>query len=141
MRDLPAFDFNDRTEAIFVFHASPDDYPMNLVFDDDDAAVVRLVQNQLVGGPKRNVINVAPECGHQIRPPLYHPRPAGDLVEDFVDDVVADDVEEVLAFNELSQRTSNQIEVRRGAPIDSVFGHSTLSMRSTGLLRLSEKSG
>ena len=85
---------------------------MNLVFDDDDAAVVRLVQNHLVGGPKRNVINVAPECGHQIRPPLYHPRPAGDLVEDFVDDVVADDVEEVLAFNEISQRTSNQIEVR-----------------------------
>jgi hypothetical protein len=43
---------------------------MDLVFDDDHVAVVRLVQNQLLGGPKRDVINVAPECGYQIGSPL-----------------------------------------------------------------------
>ena len=112
---------------------------MDFVFDDGDAAVVRFVQSQLVGGPKRDIINIAPECSHQIGSPLYHARPAGDFVEDFVDDVIGDDVEEVLAINEIAQRTSNQIKVRRSILVDSVFGHSTLSKRFTGLLRLSER--
>jgi hypothetical protein len=109
---------------------------MDFVFDDGDAAVVRLVQNQLIGGSKRDIINIAPECSHQIGSPLYHARPAGDIVKDFVDYVVGDDVEEVLAINEIAQRTSNQIKVRRSILVDSVFGHSTLSKRFTGLLRL-----
>src|ERR1700739_3643047 len=134
MRDRPAFDFDDRTEPIVVFRAIGDDCPMDFVFDDRDAAVVRLVQNQLVGGPKRDIINIAPECSHQIGSPLYHARPAGNIVEDFVDDVVGDDVEEVLAINEIATRTSNQIKVRRSILVDSVFGHSTLSRRFTGCL-------
>ena len=65
----------------------------------------------------------------------------GDLVEGkHFFDIVSDDIIYEVRY-EIAQRTSNQIEVWRGAPIDSVFGHSTLSMRSTGLLRLSEKSG
>jgi hypothetical protein len=47
----------------------------------------------------------------------------GDIVEDFVVDVVGDDVEEVLAINESARRTSNQIKVRRSILVDSVFGH------------------
>src|SRR5579863_6278357 len=139
MCDLPAFDFDDRTEPIVVFRAIGDDCPMDFVFDDDAAAVIRLVQNQFVGGAKRDIVNIAPECSHQIGSPLYHARPAGDIVEDFVDDVVGDDVEEVLAINESAQRSSDQIKVRRSILVDSVFGHLTLSKRFTGLLRISER--
>ena len=86
---------------------------MDLVFDDYDAAIIRLVQNQFVGGSKRDVINVAPECGHQISSPPYFAGPAGNVVQDFVDDVVGDHVEKVPAIDEIIQRTSNQIEIGR----------------------------
>src|ERR1700749_236984 len=113
MNDLPIFDFDDRTESIVVFCGGRKDRPMDLVFDDYDAAIIRLVQNQFVGGSKRDVINVAPKCGHQISSPPYFAGPPGNVVQDFVDDVVGDDVEKVPAIDESIQRTSNQIEIGR----------------------------
>jgi hypothetical protein len=124
MYDLSAFDLDHRVEPVVVFHAGRDDCPMDLVFDDDHAAVVRLVDNQLIGRVKRDAIDLAPKCGHQIGPPLYHARPTGNVVEDFVDNLLADDLEEVLAINESAQRPSNQIEVWRGVLVDSAFWHS-----------------
>ena len=87
---------------------------MDLVFDDDDMTVVCLMDNQVIGRLKRDVVDIALERGHQVGPPLNDARPAGNVVEDFVDDVVGDDVEEVHAIDEIAQRSSNQIEVRGG---------------------------
>src|SRR5580693_5935319 len=106
---------------------------MDLVFNDDDMTAVSLMDNQVVGRLKRDVVDIAPERGHQAGPPLNDARPAGDVVEDFVDDVVGDDVEEVHAIDESAQRSSNQIEVRGGGLVGSVFPHSALSMRFAGL--------
>jgi hypothetical protein len=53
--------------------------------------------------------------------PTDNARPTGDVVEDLVDDIVGDDVEEVLSINEIAQRPSNEIEVRRGGLVGSVF--------------------
>jgi len=72
---------------------------MDLVFDDETTAVVCLVGNQLIGGLKRDVIDIAPELAHQGGSPLDDARPAGEVVENLVNDVVSDDVEEVLAIN------------------------------------------
>ena len=88
---------------------------MDLIFDDD-TAVVGLVDNQLVGRLKRDVVAIAPELGHQIGAPLDNARPTSDVVENLVDDVISDDVEEVLALNEVAYRPSNQLEVRGWQP-------------------------
>jgi hypothetical protein len=39
---------------------------MDLIFDDDDTAVVCLVGNQLIGRLKLDVVAIASELGHQI---------------------------------------------------------------------------
>src|ERR1700744_5021908 len=49
-RDLAVLDHDDRAEPIVIFGAGRTDCPMDLVFDDDDAVVVCLVDNQLIGG-------------------------------------------------------------------------------------------
>jgi hypothetical protein len=50
---------------------------------------------------KLDVVAVA-ELGHQIGAPLDNAKPTGDVVENLVDDIVGDDVEEVLAINEVT---------------------------------------
>ena len=75
---------------------------MDLVFDDDDTAVIRLVGNQLVGRLKLDVFAIALELGHQIGAPLDNARPTGEVVEHLIDDVVSDDVKKVLAINKVA---------------------------------------
>ena len=75
---------------------------MDLIFDDDNTSVVCLVGNQLIGRLKLDVVAIAPELSHQIGAPLDNARPTSDVVEDLVDDVVSDDIEEVLAINEVA---------------------------------------
>jgi hypothetical protein len=75
---------------------------MDLVFDDDNTAVVCLVGNQLIGGLKRDVIDIAPELAHQGGSPLDNARPTRKVVANLVNDVVSDDVEEVLAINKVA---------------------------------------
>jgi hypothetical protein len=109
---------------------------MDFIFDDDDTTVLRLVNNQLIGRLKLDIVTIALELGHQIGAPLDNARPTGEVVEDLVDDVVSDDVEEVLAIDEVAERASNQIEVRVDGLIVSVFQirHPGLSMRRARLL-------
>jgi hypothetical protein len=66
VRDFPVFNLDDRTKPIVVLHACREDGPMDLIFDDDDTAVVRLVGNQLIGRLKLDVVAIASELGHQI---------------------------------------------------------------------------
>ena len=75
---------------------------MDLVFDDDDMTVVCLMGNQFIGGLKRDIVNIAPERGHQAGATLDSARPTGEVVEDLVNDVIGDDVEEVLAINKVA---------------------------------------
>ena len=75
---------------------------MDLVFEDDETTVVCLVDNQSIGGLKRDVVDIAPELGHQAGPALDNARPTGEVVADLVNDVVGDDVEEVLAINKVA---------------------------------------
>ncbi len=77
--------------------------------------------DQLVGGAKLDVFDIAPELGHQLGPPLDDARPTGEVVEDLVDDVVGDDIEEVLAVDEVAQRPANQIEVGLGGLVGGVI--------------------
>jgi hypothetical protein len=94
---------------------------MDFILDDDDTTVVRLLGNQLIGRLKLDVVAITPELNHQIGAPVDNARPTGNLVENLVDDVVGYDVEEVLAINEVAQSPANQIEVRGGGVIGSVF--------------------
>jgi len=83
---------------------------VDFVFDDDETTTVCLVDNQPIGGLKRDVVDIAPELGHQVSPPPDNATPAGELVKDLVNDAVAQDVEEVLAVNKVAQRPSNQLK-------------------------------
>ena len=57
---------------------------MDLIFDDDDTAVVCLMDNQLIGRLKLDVVAIAPELGHQIGAPLDNARPTSDVVQNLV---------------------------------------------------------
>jgi hypothetical protein len=72
---------------------------MDFIFDDNDAAVVRSVDDQLVGGQQLDAADISPELGHQIIASSDHARPT-QVVADLVRDVVGDDVEEVLTVDE-----------------------------------------
>jgi hypothetical protein len=75
---------------------------MDFIFDNDDAAVVCLVGDQLIGRLKLDIVAIAFELGHQIGAPLDNAGPAGKVVEHLVDHVVSDDVEEVLAIHKIA---------------------------------------
>ena len=47
VRDLPVLKLDNRTEPIFVLCTCRENRPMDFVFDDDDAAIVRPVGDQL----------------------------------------------------------------------------------------------
>ena len=83
---------------------------MDFIFDHDDTAIVRLMDNQLVGGLQLDVVAIALELSHQFGAPLDNPRPSGEFVEDLVDDVVSDDIEEVRTLDEVAQRSPDQFE-------------------------------
>src|ERR1017187_3375068 len=104
---------------------------MDFIFDDDDATVIRIVNNQLVGRLKLDTFAIALELGHQIGPSLDNTRPTGELVENLVNHAVFDDVEEVLALDKVAQRPSNQLKIRPGGLVGSVLRiwHYDLSMR------------
>jgi hypothetical protein len=87
---------------------------MHLIFEDDDAAIVSFMDNQFVGRLKCNVVNIAPESSHQVRPPPNYARPA-EVIENLVDGVVGHDVEEVLAINEVPQRAKTRGESKADA--------------------------
>jgi hypothetical protein len=95
---------------------------VDFVFDDDGMAVDSLVTNQLVGGPKFDIVAIAPELSHEIRSSPDGLRPTGDFVENLVDNVVGKYVEEVLAINDVAQRPPNQIEIGLRTLVNSVSG-------------------
>ena len=111
---------------------------MDFVFDDDDAAVVGGVDDELVGGLKRDGVDIAEEPGHQLGSPLDDARPTRDVVKHLVDHLLGDDVEEVLAVDQLAQRPTDQIEIGGGGLVGGVFRFrhspvSRLSLRSRPL--------
>jgi hypothetical protein len=136
MRDLPISDLDDRAKSIVIFRAIHKDGSVDFVLDDDAITIVYSMDNQLIGRLKFDVVAIALELRHQIGAPPDNARPTGDVVENLIDDVVGDDVEEVLAINEVAQRPSNQIEVRGGGIVGGVsrIGHPELSMRFARLL-------
>jgi len=81
--------------------------------------------------------STAPEQGYQVSPPLDNARPAREVVENLVNEVVGYDVEEVLAIDKVTQRPPNKLEVRLGARVGSVIRirHSGLSVRFARLLQ------
>jgi hypothetical protein len=75
---------------------------VNFIFDDDAPAAVCLVRNEPISRLKLDVVAITLETGHQIGGSFDDARPTGKVVEDFVDDVVRDDVEEVLTINQVA---------------------------------------
>src|SRR5580698_8678753 len=94
---------------------------MDFVFDDQDTAVVCLVGNQFIGRLKLDVVAIASELIHQIGASLDDAGPTGKVIEDLVNHVVSDGIKEVLAINKVAHRPSNQVEVRLGGLVGSVF--------------------
>ena len=88
---------------------------MDFIFDDDNTAVICLVGDQLIGRLKLDVVDIAPELGHQIGAPLDDARPTREIVEDLVDDVVSDDVLTTTTNTSTSTNTvGGQVGLERG---------------------------
>ena len=106
---------------------------MDFIFNHDDTPSIRLVDNQLIGGLKLDIVAIAFEPCHQVGTPLGRARPTRKVAEYLVDDLINDDVEEVLAVNEVAESPSNQIEVGAGGLVGSVCGFDivALSIRFT----------
>ena len=71
---------------------------MDLILDDNDAAFVRCVDNQMICGLKMDDADITLERIHQIGSSPNDARPAK-IIENFVDGAVGDDVKEVLAID------------------------------------------
>jgi hypothetical protein len=110
MRDLPVLEMDDGAEPVVVLRAGREDCSVDFVFDDNDMTCVCCVDNEVVRGLQVDDLNVTVERIHQSGLSPNHRRPT-EIVEDFVDGVGGDDVKEVFAVNEVSESTSNQVEV------------------------------
>ena len=106
MDDFSAFDGDDRAKPIVVLHTGRKDSPVNFVLDDDRTAVIGLVDNQMVRRLEFDVTSISAKLTHKVGASLDLSRPS-QVIEDFVDDVVSDNIEEVLAINEVAQRASD----------------------------------
>jgi hypothetical protein len=90
---------------------------VDLILDRNDIAVVRFVDDQLVCGPKPDAADISLELIHQVSASPDHTRPA-QLVPNLVDDIVGDDIEEVLAVDEVTECLADQFEIRLGACVE-----------------------
>ena len=84
---------------------------MDLVFEDDDRAIVGCTRYQMVCCVDGDVLAVAPEALHQGGLPNDHAWPAGEFVEDLVLDALSRAIEEVRAINTVAEGLANEIEV------------------------------
>jgi hypothetical protein len=75
---------------------------MDFILDHEDTAIVGLMGYQFICSPELNVVAVAGEPSHQIGAPPNNARPAGKVVEDLEDDVISDDIEKVLAVDQVA---------------------------------------
>jgi hypothetical protein len=120
MRDFAILKLNDGAKSVVVFRACREDSPMNLILNDDDMTSVRCMDNQIICGAQFDDVDVTPEPIHQVGSSPNDARPA-EIVENFVNRVVGDDVKEVFAIDPVTQRLSNHMEVRVGGLIGSIF--------------------
>jgi hypothetical protein len=104
--------------------------PVNLVLDDDDAAVVRFVDDQLVCGLEPDAADLSLDLSHPIGAPANHTGPA-QVVANLVDDFVGADIEEALAVDKVPQCLADQREIWLGACVGRiiVITHSRSAVR------------
>jgi cation efflux family protein len=86
---------------------------MDFIFDDQDTAVIHFMGNQFIGRLELNAVAIAPELIHQIGASLDQASPIGEVVEDFVNNIVSGDVEEVLSINIVIWQLANVNSKRR----------------------------
>jgi hypothetical protein len=65
---------------------------------------------------------------------LNDARPTRHVVQNLVDGAVGDDVEEVVAIDQVAQRSANKIEVWAGGCMAAYFGFVIGELRIVGLL-------
>jgi hypothetical protein len=67
------------------------------------------------------MLAIAFELIHQLGASVDNARPAGDFVENLIDNVVGDDIEEVITVDQVAQRPTNELEVGFGARERRIF--------------------
>jgi hypothetical protein len=89
--------------------------PWTLGLDDDYAVAVCLVGDEMVSGVELDGLDVSAKLVHERGAPVHDTRPSPEVVEDPVDRVLVHDVEEVLPVDEVTECSSDEIEVGRGS--------------------------
>src|SRR5436190_22788676 len=85
---------------------------MDIVFDDDNARVLRSVHDELISAVEDDVVAVAPiEC-HQGVTTTNCLGPSGEMISEFKLRVVGDGVEIVVAVDQAGQTLLDDVEER-----------------------------
>jgi len=111
---------------------------MDLVLHYDGGAVVRSMDYQPVGGLKSDIVHLTPELRHQRAAPSNYPGPSWNFVENLIDDLVGEDIEEMLADDQIPKGPANQFEVGGGGLVLSVsrIRHPGCSMHAKECTRI-----
>jgi len=99
VHDLSVLDGNDRDEPVVVLGAGRQNLTMDIVFDDDNARVLRSVHDELISAVEDDVVAVARiEC-HQGVTTTNCLGPSGEMISKFKLRVIDDGVEIVVAVD------------------------------------------
>jgi hypothetical protein len=112
MHDLAIFDSYDRDEPVVLGVPGPDFCPMHLIFNDQDARVLRSVHNERISAVQDGAVAVSGVERHQRVTALDPRRKARENIAIFEHRVVGDRVEVVVAIDRASQTPHDDVEER-----------------------------
>jgi predicted ATP-grasp superfamily ATP-dependent carboligase len=112
MSDFPTLDRNYGDEVIVVVQARAKHRTMHRIFEDNDARILRLVNDQFIGTAQSYHLAVAREDGHKIFTAVNALRPTRRSIEKFEYRVVGDSIEKLLSINKPGKALLDHIEKR-----------------------------
>src|SRR5947207_14639996 len=102
MNDFSVLNCDDRNEPVVVGRTARENCPVHVVFEDDDATILRAMHHKRIAGAKLDRLAVSREASHQIGSSSNRERPTGKVIAELEKCVFGNRVEIMVAINESS---------------------------------------
>jgi len=79
--------YDNGAKPIVVRNVGCKNFPVHVIFNHHDLAIVRSMLSQMLGGTEFDVLSISAESLNQIRSTLDDPRPSWKFVTDLIDDL------------------------------------------------------
>src|SRR3984885_10444811 len=122
MNDLAICDGDNRDEPIIVRCPGPDLFPMHLVFEDQDAWLLRAMHDERIPAMQNRAVSVSGVERHQCVTAHDLRREAWEYISKFEYGVLSDRVEVVLAIDRAGEPLHDDVEERVERHERGVFG-------------------